>query len=85
MALFKLALKYKCASAEKFIEIEAKTPNEAKSKCENMVHENRNEIERLSKLNVYTSNILESCRLCSYDYKLDILSVNGILDLKYDI
>jgi len=80
MALFKLSLKYAGRSSEDLVEIEADSPKEARLKCEKLVEENISAVERMAKLNVYTSKILESCSLCNYDYKLDMLSLEKVLN-----
>lgn len=80
MAIFNLALSYSNQYFEDFIKIEAKTTKEAKNKCNEIVEKEKNEIERLSKLNIYKSKIIKSCRLCDSRQKLDKISLNHILE-----
>ncbi len=79
MAIFNLALSYSNQYFEEFVRIEAKTIKEAKNKCEEIIEKEKNEIVRLSKLNVYKSKIIKSCRLCDSSQKLDKISLSNIL------
>ena len=78
MAKFKLALKYAGSSSEDIVEFEAKSPSAAREKCREVMEENRVFLERAEKLNIYVSKVIEACRLCSYDYKLEILCIDEI-------
>jgi hypothetical protein len=80
LALFKLAIGYSGVSAEDIVEIEARTPSEARIKCEEMVVIHKEELDRLAKRNIYVSKIIRSCRLCSYGYKMDMVGVNEMLE-----
>lgn len=79
MATFKLAIRYEGFSSEEIVEIEAKNPNDAKAKCKDVVSENKNELDRLARYNVYVSKNIRSCRLCPYDHKMDMLEVEEML------
>ena len=80
MALFKLAVSYEGRSDEETLEVEARSPAEARSKCEEMVAGGREELERLARFNVYTSRIVQSCRVCSRGYEMDMVLVKEMLD-----
>lgn len=85
MAIFRLALKYAGRSCDKIVDVDARTPKDARKKCDEMLEADRNELERLSRFNVYKSNMLESCRLCPYNYRLDLASFENLLGSENNI
>lgn len=64
---FQIAVKYKNYSFEEILEIDADSVEKAKTKCEEIKQENHELIEKLSGKNIYSSKIIEDCRL----YKVD--------------
>ena len=81
MAIFKIAIKYQGISAEEIVEFEAPTPSVAKKKCEEVMGDNREFVERLNGRGIYTSKVVQSCSLCPYDFRLDVLGCDIILNL----
>lgn len=77
MAKFKIAVKY-IESNEEILEVEAKTVSEARRMCAALVKENEEIVERLRRFNIYVSKIVESCRLCPYDYRLEALGCEDL-------
>lgn len=85
MALFRIAMRYSGRSSEEILEFNARTPSEAKKVCPRLMEENRTFLERIRRLNVYSSKILESCRLCEYDRGLELLDLDEVLNSKDNI
>lgn len=77
MARFKIAVKY-FESNEEILEVEARTVSEARRICASMVRENEELLGRIRRFNIYMSKIVESCRLCPYDYKLEMLGLEEL-------
>mgnify|MGYP003350508718 CR=1 FL=1 len=81
MAIFKIAIKYQGVSAEEIVEFEAPTPSVAKKKCEEVMNENKDFVERLNRHGIYTSKVAQSCSLCPYDFRFDFLGCDLVLNL----
>jgi hypothetical protein len=84
LAIFEIAIKYRGVSAEDIVKFDAASPSVAKKKCEEVLSQNKEFVERLERSGVYTSKVMESCRLCRYDYTLDVLGCAAILNTAKD-
>lgn len=81
MASFRFALKYLGNSKEEIVEVKVGTVGEAKGLCDRMMRENRETMERLRRFNVYSSRIMESCRMCPCGFGMDMLACDEMARL----
>lgn len=78
MAVFRIELKYFGNSKEEIVEIRADTVGDAKKICERLMDENLAMMEHLRRFNIYSSRILESCKMCPCGFKMDMLACDGV-------
>lgn len=79
MTSFRFALKYLGSSTEEIVEVKVGTVKEAKGLCERMMMENEELMGRLRRFNVYSSRILESCRMCPCGFDMDVLACDEMI------
>jgi len=85
LAKFKLSLRYEGSASEETVEVDAASVSEARRKCEEMVEDNSLMMDRLGKLNVWVSKRLSSCELCPYDFRMEFLGCEWVVNLKDDV
>lgn len=73
MAIFRLAVQYAGTSAEEIVEFSADSVSSAKAKCEELMRENEEMLKRAESQNIYVSRRMSSCRLCPYEFRLEMM------------
>ena len=79
MISFRFALKYLGNSNEEIVEVKVGTVREAKGLCDRILRENDELMGRLRRFNVYSSRVLESCRMCPCGFNMDMLACEEMI------
>ena len=71
MSVFKLKIRYSGTIQEEVVNAEAKNLSAARNVCTEMMEKSKEEKDRLERLNVYVSRVVESCEVCR-DWKQEL-------------
>lgn len=82
MAKFKIAVSFVDHNFEEIIEIEARSLKEASEKCEKIKKDNEEMIKHLESKNIYTTRVIEDCKIQKLDWRDDVSRCVSFLEKK---